>query len=157
MNKIVYLERDKTGLDIIKPLWQKLKEHHRVRSTHFKEQFTKTSWSMRRQQILDKAHNGAMLVHLAQDNGTGKLIGYCVTSIDDKKVGEIETIFIEAEYRRAGVGITFMKRALAWMDAKSVTRKVIAVAAGNEEAFDFYARFNFYPRVSILMQPEDKK
>jgi GNAT superfamily N-acetyltransferase len=157
VKKIEYLEKDKTGLDIIKPLWEKLREHHRVRSIHFKEDFAKTNWAMRRQQILDKARNGTMLVHLAKDKVTGTLIGYCVTSIDDKKVGEIETIFVEVEYRRVGIGSTFMKRALAWMDTKSVTRKVIAVAAGNEEAFDFYAKFNFYPRVSVLMQPEDKK
>lgn len=155
--KIEYLEKDKSGLDLIAPLWEKLKEHHRVRSTHFKEQFSKTSWVMRKKQILDKAHKGAMLVHLAKDSDTNKLVGYCVTSIDDKDVGEIETIFIEAEYRRAGIGGAFMKRALKWMDSKSVTRKVIAVAAGNEEAFDFYARYNFYPRVSVLMQSEVKK
>jgi ribosomal protein S18 acetylase RimI-like enzyme len=155
--KIEYLEKDKSGLDLVAPLWEKLKEHHRVRSTHFKEQFVKMSWTMRRKEILDKAHNGAILVHLAKDSNMNNLVGYCVTSIDDKNVGEIETIFIEAEYRRAGIGATFMKRALKWMDSKSVTRKVIAVAAGNEEAFGFYAKYNFYPRASILMQTEVKK
>lgn len=150
--KIEYLEKDHTGLDVIEPLWEKLKEHHRVRSVHFKEQFSKTTWEMRRKEILDKAHNGAMLVHLAKDND--KVVGYCVTSIDDKNIGEIETIFVEAEYRRVGIGVNFMRRAIAWMDAHAVTRKVIAVAAGNEEAFGFYAKFNFYPRVSVLMQPD---
>jgi hypothetical protein len=43
------------------------------------------------------------------------------------------------------------------MDIHAVSRKVIAVAAGNEEAFGFYAKFNFYPRVSVLMHRDIKK
>ncbi len=154
--KIEYLEKDESGLDIIQPLWEKIKEHHKARSIHFKEQFEKVTWEMRKKQILEKVHNGALLVHLAQDNNTKKYIGYCVTSIDDNNVGEIESIFIEAQYRRAGIGAIFMKRALVWMDAHAVSRRVIAVAVGNEEVFGFYAKFDFYPRVSILMQPDNK-
>jgi ribosomal protein S18 acetylase RimI-like enzyme len=154
--KIKYLEKDKTGLDIIQLLWEKLKEHHKARSVHFKNHFAKITWETRKTQILEKTQGGALFVHLAKDSDTDKIVGYCVTSIDDKKVGEIESIFIESKYRRAGIGDYFMKRSLEWMDAHTVSRKVIAVAAGNEEVFGFYARFNFYPRVNILVQPDKK-
>ena len=133
--KIEYLEKDHTGLDVIEPLWEKLKEHHRVRSVHFKEQFSKTTWEMRRKEILDKAHNGAMLVHLAKDND--KVVGYCVTSIDDKNIGEIETIFVEAEYRRVGIGVNFMRRAIAWMDAHAVTEKSLPLPPATKKLLVF--------------------
>jgi len=153
---IKYVEKDKSQLDIVHSLWEKIKEHHRARSIHFKEQFDTTTWETRRKQILDKADGGDLLVHLAMDNDTGNFIGYCVTSIDGNNVGEIESIFIESNYRRAGIGNVFMQRAMEWMKSHGVTRKVIAVAVGNEEVFGFYAKYNFYPRVSVLMQPEEK-
>ncbi|MDD5338232.1 MAG: GNAT family N-acetyltransferase [Dehalococcoidales bacterium] len=153
---IKYVEKDKSQLDIVHPLWEKIKEHHRARSIHFKEQFDATTWEIRKKQILDKADGGALLVHLAMNNDTGNFIGYCVTSIDGDNVGEIESIFIEADYRRVGIGNAFMQRALEWMKSYGVKRKVIAVAAGNEEVFGFYAKYNFYPRISVLMQPEEK-
>ena len=154
--KIEYLEKDQTSLDIIQPLWEKLTEHHRVRSVHFKDHFSRITWETRRKEILEKAQKGALLVHLAKDSNTGNIVGYCVTSVNEMTVGEMESIFIESEYRRVGIGAHFMKRAIVWMNDHNVSRKVIAVAAGNEEAFGFYARFNFYPRVSILTQPDEK-
>jgi diamine N-acetyltransferase len=152
--KIEYLEKDQSSLDIIEPLWEKLREHHRVHSVHFKDHFSRIKWETRRKEILEKTHHGALFVHLAKDSDTGNIVGYCVTSINNMKVGEVESIFVETKYRRAGIGAYFMKQAIAFMNAHNVFRKVIAVASGNEEAFGFYARFNFYPRVSILTQPD---
>ena len=95
-----------------------------------------------------------MRIDLARDIKTDKLIGYCVSTVNQDKQGEIESIYIEKDYRRRGIGGNFMKKALAWMDGLSVTKRVIGVAAGNEEAFPFYARYGFYPRVTILKQVE---
>ena len=101
---------------------------------------------------MEKSKNGAILVNIAKVGNT--LIGYCVTTVAENKAGEIESIFIEKQYRRRGIGDHFMKTALDWMDAHAATRKVIAVAAGNEEAFGFYQKYGFCPRVSILIQKE---
>jgi diamine N-acetyltransferase len=38
------------------------------------------------------------------------------------------------------------------MDEHGAERKIIGVAVGNEEAFGFYEKFGFYPRVTILRQ-----
>ncbi len=157
MKKIEYTEKTKKELDIIRPLWEKLREYHKIRSTHFHKYFEEKTWKTRKKELLDKSKGGVMLIHLARDINTDNLVGYCVSTINKNKIGEIESIFIEKNYRRAGVGSNFMKKALKWMDSKSVTRKVIGVAAGNEEAFGFYKKFKFYPRMSILMQVDNKK
>ena len=157
MKKIEYIEKDKTDLDLVGPLWEKLNTHHKVRSLNFAEHFDKMTWDKRKSELLDKCNNGAMLIHLAKDNKTGALIGYCVSTINDKKQAELESIYIEESYRRDGIGSNFMKRALKWMEGQAAARKVIAVAAGNEEAFPFYERYNFYPRASILEQVETKE
>ena len=43
-----------------------------------------------------------------------------------------------------------MKKALEWLDKMKVKETIIAVGDGNEEAFKFYEKFGFYPRVTIL-------
>ncbi len=157
MKKIEYIEKGKKDLDIIAPLWKKLIEHHKARSQYFKAHFNRMTWDARKKELLEKCANGMMRVDLAKDSKVGELIGYCVSTINEKKQGEIESIYIEAEYRRAGIGDKFMKRALSWMDGQTVSRKVIAVAAGNEEVFGFYAKYRFYPRASILTQVDTKE
>jgi len=49
-----------------------------------------------------------------------------------------------------------MKTALAWMDDRAATNKIIGVVEGNEEAFGFYKKYGFYPRAHILQQADTK-
>jgi len=49
-----------------------------------------------------------------------------------------------------------MNRGLVWMDSPGVTRKRVSVAAGNESALPFYARFGFVPRMTVLKQIVDR-
>jgi diamine N-acetyltransferase len=151
---ITYTQGGPECLDSITPLWMKLREHHLERSPYFKEQIKKMNWDIRKPYLLEKSANGALLVQMAQDKKT--LVGYCVSSISSKNEGEIESIYIEKDYRKQNIGDRFMKTALVWMDVRGVTVKIIGVAVGNEEAFGFYQKYNFYPRVTVLRQLDTK-
>jgi diamine N-acetyltransferase len=156
--RIFYTETDAQGLDLIDPLWQKLREHHKARAPKvFIEHYEKFTFSIRKKELLEKSRNGVILVDLARDRNTKALIGYCVSTVSEKNQGEIDSIYVEKEYRGLDIGDNLMKRALKWMDVHSVTKKIIGVAAGNEEVFAFYSRYNFYPRVSILEQVKPKE
>jgi ribosomal protein S18 acetylase RimI-like enzyme len=158
MPNIEYTETDKQGLDLINPLWQKLIQHHKERALKvFSKHFDRMTFDQRKKEFLEKSRNGAIRIDLARDGKTQALVGYCVSTVSEKKQGEIESIYIEDGYRRCGIGDNLMKRALSWIDSHAVTRKVIGVAVGNEEVFEFYSRYNFYPRVSILEQVETKE
>ena len=106
------------------------------------------TWETRKTGLLEKAKTGALLVALAKEKDT--LIGYCVSSVNNEKQGEVESIYIEKKYRKCGIGDHFMKTALKWMDDQGVQRKIVGVAVGNEEAFGFYEKYGFYPRVTVL-------
>jgi ribosomal protein S18 acetylase RimI-like enzyme len=152
--KIQYTETDERSLDLIKPLWQKLLQHHRARSRNFTAIFDRVTFEKRKDELLKKSAGGALHVDLARDAETGELAGYCVSSINTAKHAEIESIYVEPEYRRGGIGNTLMKKALKWLDERQVARRILAVAAGNEEVFGFYRRYKFYPRATILEQIE---
>jgi diamine N-acetyltransferase len=104
--------------------------------------------------LLEKYQNGAILVDVAKEKN--KLVGYCISTVSAKNEAELESIYIEKEYRKLHIGVKFMKTALAWMDTHGATRKIIGGAAGNEEALGFYEKYGFYPRIHILQQADSK-
>jgi diamine N-acetyltransferase len=154
---ISFTQRGVEGLDSIADLWWKLTIHHKERAPEvFKSLYDKYVFEGRKKQIIDKARSGDILVVLATDKNTGKLVGYCVSTVSEKNEGELDSIYIEKEYRKKHIGNHFMKTALKWMDDHRVNRKIIGVAVGNEEAFGFYQKYGFYPRVHILQQADTK-
>ncbi|MFC2039160.1 GNAT family N-acetyltransferase [Chloroflexota bacterium] len=155
MPEIEYSVTDERDLDLIGGLWQKLHDYHVVRSEHFARKIDRITFDFRKGEMLDRAKQGRLRIDLAGDRDTGKIIGYCIGAIYGNNRGEIESIYIEEDYRRSGIGDTLMKKALDWMDENSVNEKIIEVGGGNEEVFDFYSRFGFYPGHTILGQVEE--
>ena len=77
-------------------------------------------------------------------------VGYCITTIDDEGVGEVESLFVEKEHRNRGLGDRLMRQALGWLDERGVERRIIGVVVGNERAIRFYQRYGFRARTTIL-------
>lgn len=151
---INYFEVDRNEIDIIEPLWKKLRSYHHELSPHFAEKYNEITFQERKRELLKKSMGGSLRVEMAKDEDTKRFIGYCVSSISDEMVGEIDSIYLEDDYRSLGIGNTLMARALNWMDEKGVQNKKIVVAVGNEKLISFYEKFDFLPRHIIL---ENKK
>jgi diamine N-acetyltransferase len=101
---------------------------------------------------LEKAESGKLRVDLAKLRDTDRYIGYCISSIDQRHIDEIESIFGDEEFRNQGIGHHLMQKALAWMEKEQIKSKIVGVVYGNERAFPFYARYGFLPSATILRQ-----
>ena len=66
-----------------------------------------------------------------------------MSSIEDN-LGEIESIYIESQYRRLKLGDKLMKNALDWFESKSITKIEISVVYANDQALPFYERYGFH-------------
>ena len=152
MAEIEYTETDERGVDLTNELWRKLIEHHAALSRHFSSQIAKRTSEQRNKELLARFEKGNIHIDLARDTETGELVGYCISTISGDREGEVQSIFVEEEYRNNGIGDAMMRKALQWMNERSVTKKVIAVVFGNEEVFPFYSQYNFLPRATILAQ-----
>jgi ribosomal protein S18 acetylase RimI-like enzyme len=139
-------------LDEIKPLWEALNEHHCQRSTYFKQHYRGMTFEKRKADLLKKAAGGELRVDLAIEEASGQNVGYCVSSLNREKTGEIESILVDAAYRGLGIGDALIKKALAWMEQKGAVEKIVEVGVGNGQAFGFYARYGFLPRKTVLKQ-----
>jgi ribosomal protein S18 acetylase RimI-like enzyme len=150
---IEYTATDITGIELIRSLWSKLNEHHHANARAFRDLYEQWTFDDRKEYFLKVAAEGALHIDLASDP-SGRYIGYCVSSISTDKAGEIESVYVEKEYRSQGIGTDLMKRALAWLEKNGPVRIRVSVADGNEEAFPFYRKFGFHLRMTILEQKE---
>lgn len=147
---IQYINGDERLLDEIVLLWQALNKHHVRFSNDFKQDYREMTFEKRKVALLEKAKAGKMRVDLATIFGNG--VGYCVSSVSKLGVGEIESIYVDPDFRGLGVGDGLISKALSWMDQEGAELKIVEVGAGNEGAFAFYARYGFRPRKTVLKQ-----
>ncbi len=156
MNNCIIKQGKGSDLDLVKPLWEKLNQLHSEVSPYFKKRFLQMSWEKRKSKLLKKS--GEILLEYVLDSGENRIIGYCITIIDkeDKTAGEIESIFIEENYRKTGIGRKLIGNALEWLTTKGANVQKVVVAAGNESVMDYYRQFDFFPLHIVLQRIEQK-
>ncbi|AFS78213.1 acetyltransferase, GNAT family [Gottschalkia acidurici 9a] len=146
---IEYIKGGKELLKSIEPLWEKLNNHHIKKSIYFKEQFRELSFKERKR-AMEKGEEKVFFITLARDIVIDKYIGYVIAHISKDNIGEVDSIYIEDEYRGLKIGDVFMKNSLEWIQETGGEKITINVAFGNEEVFKFYARYGFFPRKTTL-------
>jgi diamine N-acetyltransferase len=147
-----FVSSNQALLDEVRGLWEKLNEYMSACSVGFKQHYLSITFDKRKCTLLQKATKGEMRVDISIDKQTNQKIGYCVSSIDEARIGEIDSIFVTEAYRGLGVGGNLMFRALDWMDKRGAEKKIVAVGVGNEATFGFYSPFGFCPRKTVLEQ-----
>ncbi|MDK2941609.1 MAG: hypothetical protein PWP56_1122 [Acetobacterium sp.] len=147
---ITYRSGDESLLDDIQELWEALNWHHRDAAANFKSHYEAFTFEMRKKNLLQKAKNGQLRIEIAVDQKTAQNVGYCISRVEFSGDVEMESLYVQDDYRGLGLGETLLSNAIAWMDEMGAHTKTVAV--GNEKAFSFYERFGFYPRKTLLEQ-----
>ena len=146
--KIINLEVDE--IDRIKKLWKELIDYHEDKSKHFSKRFSNYKFSEHKKELLKKTDKGKIKIDLVKGQNNHD-IGYCVSLINEKKEGEIESLYLKSKYRNEGIGAKLMERALQWFEEKEINDIKIEIAVGNEEVATFYDKFDFSP-FSIMLR-----
>lgn len=147
---IVYEEGKEELLNQLGFLWDKLRLHHRNQTKHFVEKFENYTYIKRKEGLLKKANAGELYIVLVKDEVKDVYVGYIICSVNEHQVGEVDSIYIEPEYRQDGIGHELMTRGLTWLDSRQVERMIIGVGEGNEDVLSFYKKYGFYPFVTLL-------
>jgi diamine N-acetyltransferase len=148
---ISYIETDEKGLDLIKELWEQLNSHHKARSKYFYQDYEKIVFDDRKKQLMKKTGKWNLRIDLAVDNDIDHTVGYCVSSISNNN-GEIDSIYVDENFRSMGIGDNLMKRALEWMDMNDILNREVKLSAGNDDTIQFYSRYGFHPKHIVLKQ-----
>jgi diamine N-acetyltransferase len=152
MDEIEYLWGGVELLDAVGPLWTKLNQFHSQVSLHFGSVIAERTFRDRKNGLIAKSRSARLRVDVARRRDSATVIGYCVASVDASRTGEIDSLFVEEAYRRHGVGGRLMQAAVAWMDEMGAVEKRVVVTSGNEDVWNFYAKFGFYLRRYELRQ-----
>ncbi|MBU3143839.1 GNAT family N-acetyltransferase [Clostridium sp. CF012] len=140
---ICIVEKSIKEIELIKPLWEQLNCVHFKKSIYFKSKFEKFTFDKRVKSIYEKAQTGTIKIDMLWNSETENYVGYCLSSIEDN-LGEIESIFIEDQYRKFRLGGKLMESSLSWFELNGITNIQIGVAYSNDEALPFYERYGFY-------------
>ncbi|MFT9497963.1 GNAT family N-acetyltransferase [Anaerosolibacter sp.] len=151
MDNFHYVGGGKELLDLVQPLWEKLNKHHEVQSNHFADRFKNLTFDMRKNKFIQD-DTSKVKIELVKDIEKDRYIGYCISTVDKELIGEIDSLYIEQEYRKYGLGDKLMKSALDWLDSNEARIKIIGVTEGNEKALAFYEKYGFYKRRIVLEQ-----
>ncbi len=156
MDRFCIIQSNETNLDLIRSLWEKLNQLHFNLSPHFKNRFQNMNWEKRKSQLLKKS--SIVLLEYIIDNDINEIVGYCISTIDreDNKIGEIDSIYVEENYRESGLGKQLVNRSIEWLKSKNTETQILSVAIGNEKVLEFYKHFDFYP-LHINLQKIDRK
>ena len=144
---------DINEIDLIRPLWEKLNLTHMDLSTHFRKRFQEANWEKRKTKLIEKSEE-LLLETVVEKN---LIIGYCISSINkgNNKMGEIDSIYIDENHRKCGLGKLLINHAVDWLISKGTTEQKLLVGVGNERVLDFYKQLNFMP-LHIVLQRIDK-
>jgi GNAT superfamily N-acetyltransferase len=152
VSAVIYRETGLHEIDCIRSLWEDLNTFHTEKTPHFRLHYERMTFEERKEYFINLTRTGLLHVDLASDAYSSTGVGYCVCSVSLEKNGIIESIFVHPAYRSKGIGTTLVTRGLQWMNSCGVKQKRVSVAAGNEDALPFYAKFQFAPRMTVLEQ-----
>lgn len=156
MSGIEYRTTDIKEIDLIRPLWIQLNDYMHGKAGTFRSHYEQMTFEERKAYFEKVATAGTLRLDLAFDpRAGGKYVAYCVSSLSQEKTGEIESIFVEKEYRSREIGSALVIRALAWFDQKGSVRNRVAAGTGNEGVWNFYKKFGFHPRMMVLEQKKE--
>jgi ribosomal protein S18 acetylase RimI-like enzyme len=143
-----YSALGRNDIDAIQPLWEKLNAEHLSKSTYFKNHYANFTFEKRMKGLYKKEH---LIAYTAEDNG--EKIGYCIATADEN-AGEIDSIYINEEYRGKGVGKELILLALKWLENLKCETIRVSIAEGNEAVFDFYKKLGFAERLTVMQKRE---
>ena len=154
-SQFFYRDVGTKGIEGVRPLWEKLNAHHADLSPRFGEAMRVRTFDIRKQKLLAKGGADRIRVDLVSVGLDEPAVAYCISTVSDDGVGEIDSIYVKEDLRGQGVGSELMRRALAWLDSKKVAAKIVSVMSDNDEALAFYRRFSFHPRTILLQEIRD--
>jgi len=148
METITYKSLTITELPRIKGLWEELNRIHLADSIYFKDHYTHFSFEERIKFLVNKHEKDIQLLVAETEELT--LAGYCISTISENKMGEIDSLFVDAAFRKQGIGTIFMKKSMEWLQANQCNPIRLNVSYGHERVFGYYQRLGFYPRLTTL-------
>jgi diamine N-acetyltransferase len=148
MKTVFYKILSVSQLNEIKPLWEVLNRVHRDDSVYFRDHYA--SFTFEKRSTRWKTISKENILILAAETEEKKMIGYCVSTIDDANEGEIDSLFVDPNFRGQQIGRELVLKSLDWLRDNQCKPIRLAVCFGHENVIGFYEKLGFFPRMTVL-------
>lgn len=131
-------------IDQVRLLWEENSRFHHEFSTFFNDKEWVSQFYNRKKSWCEKEKTNIIVAK------NKEIIGFCVSTIS-KNLGSIESLFVNSEYRRQGIGGKLVRSQIEWLKNNSCNRIEVSTSYGNEAAIAFYKKLGIYPK-SVRME-----
>ncbi len=139
---------DKSQLSQIKPLWENLNLIHLQDSVFFKEHYKSFSFEKRAKKWLDTPDEKIKI--LGAYDSQNNIVGYCISTISSRNEGEIDSLYVDIDFRNQGVGKSLLEQSINWLKSKECSPIRLSVSHGHERVLGFYQKIGLFPRLIVL-------
>lgn len=150
--KIKYVKGGIELLNEIKPLWKALNIHHQEKSANFTDQLCSNTFESRHAKF--ENNELKVFIEIAKVEEFEEAIGYSISSIDKENMGELDSLYVDIQYRRLDIGNRLMSDAMCWFKDNRTKANRLKVAEGNEGVIEFYKKYGFETRFYVLENVE---
>jgi diamine N-acetyltransferase len=143
------------GLELFEetvPLRLKLLNFHAKLSRHFGPYYSPERIESTKGMLQECAGRGCLHIGLARHRPTGRSVGFCISTVNPEKVGEIFSLFVDDGFKSSGIGAELATEAVAWLRSKNPEHLEIHVLFENARVQSFYARLGFVPQTIVLRE-----
>jgi ribosomal protein S18 acetylase RimI-like enzyme len=150
-------------VDLLKPLWLQLDAHHRQVGRHLSAAASvrepADSWRVRRDKYAKWMRSPLTRAFIA--GGGDPLMGYAMVRVIEsagswqwgERVGQLETLVVDADVRGAGIGQALVSAARSHLAQHGIQFMNISVLAGNDAAARFYEREGATALLQTVVMP----
>ena len=101
MNEVIYKTGGLELLPEIKPLWKKLNMYHQENANHFLNALRINTFEKRYEKFYSDDIVIDIQIEIVIDSSINDIIGYCISVIDEDKVGELDSLYVDQIYLRS--------------------------------------------------------
>ena len=139
---VTYDSYNLKDINEIKELWKELNLLMSKKTVNYKETYESKEFNERIKPYVDKVQKGKYLITIAKSDSNK--VGYCISSVNEMLIGEVDSIYVKDEYRGYNIGEHLMKEAVDFFETNNVKKQILVVTYGNDEVMKFYNKFGFY-------------
>ncbi len=148
MQTLKYKRLPKRQLDEIKLLWSELNRVHFHDSVYFKDHYATFTFEERTARWKDIPEEDIYILVAEADEGYP--VGYCVSTFNKERSGEIDSLYLQSGFRSNGIGKELMTKSMKWLENRDCKTIRLSVSYGHEEVLKFYQKMGLFPRLTVL-------
>lgn len=150
---LAYKDIMEEKIDCVKDLWEKNRLYHKENSNDFSTDYDALSFNERMKVLFNKSKMRKITI---VENEEKQVVAYCMSIISETKSSEIATLYVDENYRRAGIGKKLLQLHIKWFEENNIIDVGVEVLHNNFSAISLYENIGLRKDTMKMRIPANK-